>query len=285
MTESPLNPLRNREIITELMFEKYKVPGFYLAIQAVLALFESGRTTGLVVDSGYGQTHVCPIYEGYALPHGILSTNIAGNDLTKYMLKLLTDPEEKAKNEQFTTYPFSESNHRDMLMLQEMKERFCYSAIDYESEGSDSRENWKVRKEEYILPDKSVITIGKERIRCPEIIFKPSLIGWENDGLHYTVIQSIQKCDSDIVKELQANIVMSGGNTMFDHMSQRLGKELENLSAPTAKIAVHSPPERRNSVWIGAAVLSSLQKFERIWITKKQYEEYGSSSIVHARCF
>jgi actin len=285
LTEPPLNPLRNREIMTEMMFEKYKVPGLYLAISSVLALYECGRTTGLVVDSGDGSTDVCPIYEGYALPHGILQTDIAGRDLTKYLMKLLTDNEEKSKNDQICTYQFSETRHDDVLLIQEMKEKLCYCAVDYESEGSDSRENWKIGKEQYTLPDKSIVTLGKERIKCPEVMFKPTLIGYEPEGsLHETVIRSLQKCDSDITKELQANVIMTGGNTMFSHMDIRLKKELENLSAPTATINVDAPPERKHSVWIGGALLSSLNKFNRLWITKKQYEEFGSS-YVHARCF
>lgn len=285
MTESPNNPLKNRETTTEILFEKYEVPAMYLAIQSVLALYESGRTTGIVVDSGDGITDVCPIYEGYALPHGILSSHIAGNDLTRYLLKLLSDSEERSKNDQSCSYPFSESNQNDVLAVRNMKEKVCYCAVDYESEGSDSRENWKITKEQYVLPDKTVIYLGKERIKCPEAMFKPSLIGWEQEGIHYTVIQSIQKCDPDITKELQGNIVMSGGNTMFNHMSQRLGKELENLSAPTAKISVHAPPERKHSVWIGGAILSSIAQFNRIWMTSQQYKEFGSSALVHAKCF
>ena len=53
------------------MFETFNVPAFYLSIQAVLSLYSSGKTTGVVLDSGDGVTHTVPIYEGYSISHAI----------------------------------------------------------------------------------------------------------------------------------------------------------------------------------------------------------------------
>ncbi|XP_067873230.1 actin, cytoplasmic 1-like isoform X1 [Heterodontus francisci] len=91
LTEAPLNPLHNRETMTEMMFESFKVPAMYVAVQAVLALYASGRTTGLVMDSGDGVTHTVPIYEGYCLPHAVYRFDLAGRDITQYFVRILME--------------------------------------------------------------------------------------------------------------------------------------------------------------------------------------------------
>jgi actin-related protein len=91
MTESNTNPRENRERLTQIMFEVFSVPKLYLQMQAVCALYASGRSTGCVLDSGDGVTHTVPIYEGFAIPHAINQLKLAGSDMTTYLQGLLKE--------------------------------------------------------------------------------------------------------------------------------------------------------------------------------------------------
>jgi actin beta/gamma 1 len=106
----------------------------------------------------------------------------------------------------------------------------------------------------------------------------------ENAGIHETTYNSIMKCDVDIRKDLYANIVMSGGSTMFPGIADRMQKEIRALAPTTMKIKTIAPPERKYSVWIGGSILASLSTFQQMWISREEYDEAGPS-IVHRKCF
>ena len=158
------------------------------------------------------------------------------------MMKLLTE----------TGMRFSTTAEKEIVKA--IKEKACYVALDFEEELKS------VEPFDYELPDGQHVVVKDQRIRCPEALFKPMMVGKEGSGIGQTCYDSIQKCDIDVRKDLYNCVVLSGGTSMYNGLPERL------------------------AVWIGGSILSSISTFESMWITKTEYEESGAT-IVHRKCF
>jgi actin-related protein len=271
LTEAPINPNANREKMTQIMFETFNTPAMYVSIQAVLSLYATGRKTGIVLDSGHSITNAVPIFEGYALHHEIQKLDFGGHDLHCYMMKLLSE----------VGYICVTSAERDIA--RDINEKLCCVALDFEREMQNTLNSSAINKS-YELPDGQVINVGNQSFRCPEAMFKPSLLGMEMWGIHEMIYNTINKCDIDIRKDLYSNIVLSGGATMFPGTADRMQKEMTSLAPSSMKVSVLAPPDRRNTAWIGGSLLASMSTFQQMCISKQEYDESGPSTV-HRKCF
>jgi len=264
LTEAPLNPRLNRGKAAEIFFETFNVPALYVQVQAILSLYASGRTTGVVLDSGDGVTNAVPIYEGFILPHAITRIDVAGRDVTEYLQLLLR----KAGHNFHTS--------AELEVVKDIKEKMCYVAFNIEKSESDLEDTEP--EAQYTLPDGNQILLGAEKFRAPEVLFNPGLLGLEYVGIHQCLVNSISKCDMDIRRSLFTDIIMSGGSTMFDGLGDRLLSEVRKL-APSTKIKILAPPDRTISAWIGGSILASLATFKKMWVTRREYDEFGKNAI------
>jgi centractin len=273
LTEAPLNPRRNREKAAEIFFETFGAPALFVSPQATLSLYSSGRTTGVVLDSGDGVTHAVPVYEGFSMSHAITRMDVAGRDVTEQLQRLLRR----------AGYVFHTTAEREVV--RSIKENICYVAFNPVREEEVERDN-NTEIREYKLPDGKVIKVGPECFRAPEILFNPSIVGTEYGGVHECLVNAIFKSDLDLRKKLFGDIVLAGGSTMFPGYGDRLLKEVKKMAQSSqcadVKIKISAPPNRQFLTWMGGSILASLAAFKNMYISKKEYEEEGSS-ILHRR--
>jgi actin len=270
LIDSALDVKANREKMVQIMFETFKVPALYVATAPALSLYERERSSGIVLDFGYGFGQIVPIYKGQVLSNAIGRVNLTESDLTNYLMKLLIE-----RGYSFTTLAERE-------IVRDIKEKLCYVAEDFDAEMQKASQSSELDRN-YELPDGQVITIGAERFCCPEILFQPSLIDLNSEGIHVATYESIMKCDVGVRKDLYANIVLSGGTTLFNGIEERLKNEIFRLVPPTMKSNIIAPPERKYSAWLGGSLLAYSDDFEARWVTKEEYAKDGYS-IVQSKC-
>jgi len=278
ITEPPLNPKASRERTVQILFNTFNVPALYLYETPVLALFATGRTTGCVVDSGHGVTHIVPIYEGYAAPHATKRIDIAGRDVTEYLAQTVLSKQEPTPN----------TDRNEMARV--VKESgVCYVAMDFSAE-MEKPDYELVAKQPVGVPITN-LEIGKEAFRCTEILFQPNIIVSSDErlGVVQATYQSmIDACgrnnEYEIFHLLCANIVLTGGNTLFPGFSERFTNDMKELMAtkdPSRRLQVKviAPETRKFDVWRGGSTIASLTMMENMWITQEEYRSDGINCI------
>ena len=267
LTETPMNPKENKEKLAQIMFENFNVQRCYIALESLLSLFSAGKDTGISVDIGDGISSFVPIYYGCSLPYAIIRSNVAGRLLTKYLNELL---EKKGYN--FSTMAEKE-------IIKDIKEKGCYISNDnYENELKNI-DNFL-----YELPDGNKIELKEERIKCPEVLFNPSIINNNDKNVSQNCYEAVEKCDNFIKKDIYKCIDLTGGSSMFPGLEESFYKEIKDLVDIDMKneIKIENLNGRKYGVWTGGAILT-MSGFELKWITKAEYEESGDL-IVHKKC-
>ncbi|KAI9846539.1 MAG: Arp2/3 complex subunit, actin nucleation center [Sclerophora amabilis] len=275
LTEPPMNPLKNREQMCEVMFEQYKFGGVYVAIQAVLALYAQGLSSGVVVDSGDGVTHIVPVYESVVLNHLTRRLDVAGRDVTRQLIALLL------------RRGYALNRTADFETVRQIKEKLCYVSYDLELDQRLS-EDTTVLVESYTLPDGRVIRVGSERFEAPECLFQPHLVDVEQPGIGEFLFNTIQAAEVDVRSSLFKAIVLSGGSSMYPGLPSRLEKELKQLWLTRVlkgdperlnkfKVRIEDPPRRRHMVFLGGAVLANI-------VSSALYRNATSPSRISIHC-
>jgi len=278
MTEAPFNPKANRERMVRMMFEVFEVPAAYVAIAAVLSMYACGRTSGVAVDIGHGVTHGVPMFEGYPIVHAIWRSPLAGYDLTENLNEIMSERGYYPSECAFARHPLQTT--AGLETVRDMKERLCFVSQDFDRDIRACSLNDELVRS-YQKPDGGMFTIGSERFRCTEVLFKPEFIGKCSVGIHKMICQSILTCDEDLHACLLENIVLSGGTASCTGLAERLKKELSMLVSDRMNVNVTLHPD---AVFKGGAILASLPTFRGMCITREDYDESGPT-VVHRKCF
>jgi actin-like protein 6A len=293
-TEPTATSQQFRTQLIERAFETYKPPGFFVAKEATLTCYASGRATSLVVDSGSHATTVCAVHDGYVLQNSIINSPIAGDALSQALYYNIANKHRTAIRPSYTfkkkkvqtgnrsswnvtsnNLAPNESFHSYHVakLLHDIKMAYC-KIPDRGAEAIGIRVDVE-------LPDSTIVPLDGDSIYCPEQMFKTH---GETLGVHQMVANCIAGCDVDIKKDLYGGVIITGGNTLFPGFVEKLQRNIVPPSMYKLKvIAPTDSAERRFSSWTGGSILGSLGSMHAMWVSKAEYEEVGSL-IVEKKC-
>lgn len=257
LTEPSLNSKKNREELFKSMFELFNIGNLFIANQALLSLYSTGKFSGIVVESGAGVTQIVPIINTHVSTYAINRIDFGGNELSEYLNKLLNT------NNQFI------KNKNNLKILEQIKKEACYIEKKYKKKLDEV--------EPYIfkMPDGNPITLKTERTTVPEAIFRPELLGKDWNGIHELFFNSIEKIKEEEQKKLYENIVVTGGNTMFLGFEQKLTKKIKKKFGDNNNARFIQVPNKMNADWIGECSLCTTLNIDNDFISKSEYEEMG----------
>ncbi|XP_063237639.1 actin-like protein 6B [Bacillus rossius redtenbacheri] len=306
MSEAPWNNRGKREKLTELMFEKYKVPAFFLVKNAVLAAFANGRATGIVVDSGATHTSAIPVQDGFVLSQAIVKSPLGGDYISMQCKNFLQDNEievtppyligskdvvkerEKARWTRKRNVPEVTTGWHN-YMVKKVIQDFQASVLQVSETPYDEKTVSSIPTVHYEFPSGYHQDFGSERFRIPEALFDPSVVQMRGGqvgntmlGVGHIVTTSVGMCDVDVRPALYGSVVVTGGNSFLQGFPERLNRDLSVRIPSSMRLKVISAngcAERRFGSWIGGSILASIGTFQQMWISKQEYEEGGKGQV------
>mmetsp|Transcript_3900 Transcript_3900/g.7756 ORF Transcript_3900/g.7756 Transcript_3900/m.7756 type:complete len:394 (-) Transcript_3900:16-1197(-) len=261
LTEAPLNPRSNRIQMAEVWYETLRAPALHWTAPAVLSLYASGRTTGVVLDVGEGVTHAVPVYEGLALQHSVTRSHVAGRAVTAALQRALR----RSAGLNLTTTA-------EVDYVRQVKQDVCYLTPTPTDDAAAATT-------QYQLPDGQVVTLGRERFQAPSILFDPMLMGSEEPGAADVLCNAIAKSDLELRPKLWQQVVVSGGTTLTAGFGDRLLAESKSRAPAHARLRISAPPDRLTQAFTGGSILASLATFNNLVVTRAQYEEHGERCL------
>ena len=267
ITEPINNKLSNSEKISEILFEKMNIPSLIFAKQPLLSLISLGYSTGVVLESGSDITQSCVSYEGYLIENSFYRYDYGGKDISN-ILKILL----KQNNPNINSNVFD-----NIKVINEIKENQCYIKTL-----KDENEDFVSIPSDYILPDGNKLVLNDEKILAPEILFNNKLIFAEYLTFHEMVINSINKVDINIKNKLYKTIILSGGNTKFKGIEEKMKTNLSYLMPRGVDIKIRTQINPELNCWNGGNIIASLNTFNKMLVNKKEWDECGKN-IIHIK--
>ncbi|KAI1289365.1 Actin-like protein 6A [Halotydeus destructor] len=303
MSEAAWNIRQKREKITEIMFEKYDIPAFFLVKNAVLAAFANGRPTGLVLDSGSSQTSAIPVHDGFVIQQAIVKSPLAGDYITAQCRNMLEEKGvevippymiaakeqvkdgEAAKWTKKTNLP-EVSKSWNNVMIKQVIQDFQSTVLQVCDTPFEKDQLEVMPTMHYEFPNGYHQDFGTERFQIPEALFDTSNIkGVPGSlmGVGQVVTTSVGMCDIDIRSSLYSSVIVTGGNTLLTGYTDRLSRDLSTKTPAAMRLKIvnqsNTTAERKYGAWIGGSILASLGSFQQMWISKQEYEEGGKSQV------
>ena len=269
ITETPLSSKENRAKVAEMLFEKFDVEKYHMANSSMLGLFSYGKTSGIVVDSGFNVTSTVPIYEGFPLQYASKKINLGGEDIS---LNLLESLKEKLE----PSYKLIKGR----LLADDIKEHKGYISMD-----NEEKEEEKQEESPYKLPDGKELKLGNEIFKTCDILFNPPEDNKDLMSVSKMVTEALACCDDDVRTDINESICLIGGTTLMKNFPEKLKNELSD-NKDFGNFNLSFSPERQFSSWVGGSIMSSLDNFHYMWVTKDEYDEKGKTLVsIDSKCF